>query len=460
MENENKEIFDYDEYVKSGGKKNKTKKPVQKKGGLMKPKADPKQEKASETKKTESAKQEKPTEVKKPEPAKQEKPTEVKKPEPAKQDKPTEVKKPEPAKQEKPTEAKKPEPDKQEKPSEAKKPEPAKQEKLTKAKKSEPAKQEKPSEVKKSEPAKQDKTAEEKKTEPVNKEKSAEDKKTALKNAGKKIHSSGKKEDKLKIREESIDSIKKMFDGALDEDSEDMAELLSEEPAPEMPAAVPVDRSRMYFLLGLAVAFFSVIGIISTVFFSIGKIQEFTDNTQQKNDFARFIYPVVICDPAPFNETMRMNSDTILSAAMWDIILYEDKTKYVQDFDYITVPEVDVEKHAVKLFGDGLSFNHRSILNTEVKFHYEEDIRSYRIPAKPRYFTYSPYVEEIQREGDVYVLSVGYISPTPAYFDLNENSETPTPDKYVEYVVKKQGDEYTLTAINISEKGRDMNLGL
>ena len=271
---------------------------------------------------------------------------------------------------------------------------------------------------------------------------------------------SEKKEERLKIKEESIDSIKKMFDSALNEDKEEMAELTAEEPVPEMPASPAVDRSKLYFLLGLAAAFFAVIGIISTVMFSVEKIREFTDNTQQKDDFARFIYPVVICDPAPFDETMRMHNDTILSAAIWDIILYEDKSKYVQDFDYITVPEVDVEKHAVKLFGEGLSLSHNSLLNNEVKFYYVEELKSYRIPAKPRYFTYSPLVESIEREGENYTLTVGYISPTPSYFALNTENDTPTPDKYVEYVVNKHGEEYTLIAINISDKGRDPNLGL
>ena len=409
MENENKEIFDYDEYVKSGEKNGR-------------PKKNNFRRNKNSGAKNNSA--------------------------PVNKDKPAEEKKSAPQKQT---------------PAENK-PKPAEEKK--------PAQQKQTSAENKPKPTEEKKSAQQKQTSAENKDKPAKESKKKseeLKNAGKKIHSggekknrqeSGKKEERARVKEESIDSIKKMFDGALGGDNEEMAELTAEEPVPEMPVTETVDRSKRYFMLGLLAAFFAVIGIISTVSFSIDRIREFADNTQQKDEFARFIYPVVICDPAPFDEVMKMNNDTVLMSAIWDIILYEDKSRYVQDFDYITVPEVDIEKHAVKLFGEGISIVHKSLLANEVKFYYEEDLRSYRIPSKPRYFTYSPYVEGIERSGDEYTLSVGYISPTPAYFDLTSKNETPTPDKYVEYVVVKHGDEYTITEINISDKGRDPNLGL
>ncbi|MBQ8781831.1 MAG: hypothetical protein IJZ72_09185, partial [Oscillospiraceae bacterium] len=363
-------------------------------------------------------------------------------------------------KSENPSEDKKTPAPKSEKPSEDKKNSAQKSEKPSEDKKNPAPKSEKPSEDKKTPAPKSEKPSEDKKNPPEKKEKN----KAALKNAGKKLHSSEKdkekKDDKIKVKEESIDNIKKMFDGALGEDSGELAELVTEEPAVEMPAVRAVNKSKLYFLFGLAVSVFAVIGVISTVWFSAREIKAFTDNTQQKDELARFIYPVVICDPAPFDLTMKLHNDTALSAALWDIILYEDKSKYEHDFDYIIVPEVDVEKHAVKLFGEGMSFVHKSLLNSEVKFYYEEDLKSYRIPSKPRYFTYSPLVESIERDGENYTLTVGYISPTPSYFALNTENAAPTPDKYVEYVVNKHGDEYTLIEINISDKGRDPNLGL
>lgn len=260
---------------------------------------------------------------------------------------------------------------------------------------------------------------------------------------------------------ESIENIKRMFDDALDEKAEEMAEFAAGEPEIEMPVSTDVKggKRRLYMLLGIVITLLAAVGLVSTVRFSVDKIKAFADNTQQKTEFAKFIYPIVICDPAPFDQTVKLRSDTMLTAAIWDIILYEDKSKYESDFDYIIVPEVDVEQHATKLFGSGLSFSHESILGPDIQFYYEEEIKSYRIPSNPRYFTYSPYIEDITRVGESYTLTVGYVSPTPAWLTLTSD-EAPLPEKYVDYVVSKRGNEYTLVAIKQSDKTSEISDGL
>lgn len=258
-----------------------------------------------------------------------------------------------------------------------------------------------------------------------------------------------RRQDKPK-ESETIETLKHIIDDALDEDTEELAELVSDEPEAEIPAAeTGQGKKRLYMITGIIVILLALVGLYSTVIFSIDKIKDFADNTQQKNEFAKFIYPIVICDPAPFNQTVKLRSDTMITAAIWDIILYEDKSKYESDFDYIIVPELDVEQHATKLFGSGLSFTHESILGADIQFYYEEAIKSYRIPANPKYFTYSPYIEDISRVGESYTLTVGYVSPTPAWLTLTSD-EAPEPEKYVEYVVSKRGNEYTLVAIQES----------
>ena len=252
-----------------------------------------------------------------------------------------------------------------------------------------------------------------------------------------------------------------MFDDALDENKDEMAELVSPEPEIEMPVeSSGHDRKKkLYFVSGVIIMILAIIGLISAISFSVDKIKAFADNTQQKNEFAKFIYPIVICDPAPFDQTVKLRSDTVITAAIWDIILYEDKTKYESDFDYIIVPEVDIEQHAAKLFGSGLTIEHTSILNGDVQFYYEENIKSYRIPSNPKYFTYSPYIEDISRVGERYTLTVGYVSPTPAWLTLTSD-DSPEPEKYVEYIVSKRGNDYTLVAIQESELEIESHQGL
>ncbi len=256
-----------------------------------------------------------------------------------------------------------------------------------------------------------------------------------------------KKQDK-----ESIDNIKRMFDEALDENREELSELTEAPAVPEMPESNPEGfRRKLYMLFGVIVTILAIVGLVSTIGFAVDKVKAFADNTQQKNEFAKFIYPIVICDPAPFNQTIKLRSDTMITAALWDVILYEDKTKYETEFDMIIVPEVDVEQHCTKLFGTGLSVEHQSVLGADIQFYYDKTIKSYRVPSNPKFFTYSPYVEEITRVGERYTLLVGYVSPTPAWLTLDENDE-PVSDKYMEYIVSKRGDEMTLVAIQESSK--------
>ncbi len=242
-----------------------------------------------------------------------------------------------------------------------------------------------------------------------------------------------------------------MLDSALDEDISEISEISSLDDGSGELASSEKKSNSLHFAVGLIVMIMAVIGVISTVQYATDYVKGIIDNTNQKNEFAKFIYPVVICDPPSFDQTTKLKNETIISSAIWDIILYEDKSKYTADFDYLIVPEVDIEQHAAKLYGTGLNLTHTTIASIEVSFYYDEEISSYRIPENPKYFTYSPYIEEITKVGESYTLSVGYVSPTPAWLTLTSD-EAPLPEKYVDYVVQKRGTSYTLVAIKPSDK--------
>ncbi len=251
---------------------------------------------------------------------------------------------------------------------------------------------------------------------------------------------------------ESIENIKRMFDNALDENANEVAELLPEtEDEVALEAKTSSDpvkiKRRLYLTFGLIITVLAIVGFFSTISFTADKIAEFTDNTKQKEEFAKYIYPVVICDPPPFDQNVNLRSDTIVTAAIWDIILYEDKSKYVADFDYISVPEVDVEQHAIKLFGSGLNIEHQSITSQESPFYYNPEESCYRIPLDPIFFTYSPVIDEIEKIGERYTLKVGYYPPTPACKKYSNDNEH-TPEKFVEYIVTKRDDEYSIIGIS------------
>lgn len=258
-----------------------------------------------------------------------------------------------------------------------------------------------------------------------------------------------KKKDKRSEEKKNNDIID-MLDDALDEDISEISDF-SEMEESDGETAVSDNKNARHFVVGLIFIVLAAIGLISSVSFVSGKIRDVIDNTEQKNEFAKFIYPVVICDPPGFDATTKLRNETIISAAVWDIILYEDKSRYTLDFDYLIVPEVDVEQHAAKLFGSGLSIEHMTIASADISFYYDGEISSYRIPENPKFFTYSPYIESISKVGESYTLTVGYVSPTPAWLTLTSD-EAPLPEKYVDYIVQKRGTSYTLVSIKQSDK--------
>ncbi len=237
--------------------------------------------------------------------------------------------------------------------------------------------------------------------------------------------------------------IKELLDEAFDEDVSDIEQLNTAD------NSIPnKDHSRdLHFAVGLFVVIMSVIGVISTAITGYKAVVSILNNTAQKEDFARFIYPVVICDPPTFEQSQRFRNDTIISAAVWDIIMYSDKEHYTHEFDYIIVPEIDIEQHAAKIFGGNLDLTHHTIANSGFSFYYDDSLNSYRIPEQPDYFTYSPYIDSISRNGEIYTLRVGYISPAPDWL-TSTSDKLPEPEKYVQYVVSRHGNSYTLISVN------------
>jgi hypothetical protein len=259
------------------------------------------------------------------------------------------------------------------------------------------------------------------------------------------------KRNKKKSSKQSIpvlpNDLKKMLGSALSEDGSVIEEITAaEEEIEKAPVISEENRKRIVFVLGIIVLILAVVGIVSTAAAAGNLVRDFADNTEQKEEFEKFIYPVVICDPPPFDAAVKMRTETQLTAAIWDIIIFEDKSAFPQDFDYIIVPELTVEQHAVKLFGSGLKPEHKSITSADVSFYYDVDTHTYRIPASPHYYSYAPKVESITRSGNRYTLLVGYMSPTPAWYAASGETND-EPEKYAEYVIELSGGKMRIAAI-------------
>lgn len=244
--------------------------------------------------------------------------------------------------------------------------------------------------------------------------------------------------------ENFIKQVSEAFEDALDEDVSELEEISHTSPTAAVTAKPRSIHRTAYFTVGLICFIMAIIGFIFTVNFFVGVFQRIADNTKQKNEFAAFIYPIVLVDPAAFDTTAALPSEVMITAGIWDIIMYEDTDKYAADFDNLSVPAIDVEMHISKLFGNGLRVEHMSI--DSHGFYYNPGTNMYTVPSQPNYSSYSPYIENMTKVGESYTLRVGYLPPTPDWVRLQEDY-VEQPVKYMDYVVSKSGDKLTLLMI-------------
>lgn len=242
--------------------------------------------------------------------------------------------------------------------------------------------------------------------------------------------------------------VKKALNGALNEDISELEEFAETEVIEEPKKKKKSKKRLTYFWLGVFVSVMSIIGLIFTVNFGIEQFKKITDNTEQKNEFKKFVYPLVVIDSPTFENSTDLPNEAMLRVAAWNIIInYDEKhSEYKKDvYGNITVPESDVEVAATKIFGKGITFSHQRLGDESLYFAYDEEKKSYSLPVSPNIIPYRPGVTDIKKLSDEkYELKVEYYPPVPDWLpDTKKNAA----DKTMKYTVEKNGNGYKILSI-------------
>ncbi len=205
---------------------------------------------------------------------------------------------------------------------------------------------------------------------------------------------------------------------------EDPAELVAQrsehtEISAADTTADTVSRKRLYTILGAVLTVFAVIGIIASVFKTVGFFRSFTSGEVKKDSFTQMIYPAAIMDIEPFSDPSQLTSEQIITATIWSIIMDKNKvSNYEPTLDTISIPDVDIEKYAVELFGENLPpFNHTTVGPIESRFYYSDG--AYNVKIKTITHTYAPEIKSIVKSGKEYTLTVDYIAELPQWMEKN-----------------------------------------
>ncbi|MCI8441422.1 MAG: hypothetical protein HFG27_02670 [Provencibacterium sp.] len=221
-------------------------------------------------------------------------------------------------------------------------------------------------------------------------------------------------------------------------------------------------RNRAAAPIGALVLVLAAAGLCALIMLSINLTHQILDNSREKQRFEKLVQPVLMFDPPPFEDVTTLPDTTVLEAALWATMLGEKRETYAFDAQgNLILPSSDVDVESAKLFGPELSLKHQSFPSDfGISYEYDESSKAYRIPVASATTLYTPRVDEIEREGDIYSLLVGYIPPGTAWnTDITGNKTEPDPHKFMVYKLQKKGRNYQLIAIENPPADKQVSYG-
>lgn len=203
-------------------------------------------------------------------------------------------------------------------------------------------------------------------------------------------------------------------------------------------------KNKLAFPVGIIAGILAVIGLITVIRFTVDTVNDFTDKTAEKIKYEKMLEPVVMFDPDPFDDLTQANVSQLLNSAVWALLMSDEgANKYpYSDGDTfgIVVPQEDIEKYFVNLFGTEIDIAslHSSIDMSGYEITYDAALKSYILPVTGVESAYTPKVFEIEKQGSSKILSVGYISNLAWAQIEGEELVAPDPDKYMKITLRER----------------------
>ncbi len=212
-------------------------------------------------------------------------------------------------------------------------------------------------------------------------------------------------------------------------------------------------KRRRRQALGLLTFVLSVLGAATIIFFAVQGVSSLLKEEENVSEYEALISPLVALDPAPFASIDNGDETTLLEAAIWAALTYEDNTKYSRnEYDAIILPSVDVDKYITKMYGTEYKVTHKTFHDLDLEYSFDTTTNSYTIPATSQSGSYIPRVENVTNSGNTKVLTVAYLQYNGSSADLiTTGTDTLEVSKYMEYIMLKNSNGYYLYAIRYPE---------
>ncbi len=208
--------------------------------------------------------------------------------------------------------------------------------------------------------------------------------------------------------------------------------------------------TRLFFAAAVIILAFAVIGLVSSIRFVARGISDLADNTALKNEFTRFLLPVVANDIAPFEDESEISNASKVSCSIWNILIRRDTSAYKPSpAGGIYIPEYDIGVSCKEIFGANAELTHQSVGSGESRFVYDEENHVYSCPKDLRFLNYAPKITEMMSDGDDYTLRVDYMPPSLTMAETEDLGITVEADKTLLYTVNRKSKKNTLVSIRL-----------
>lgn len=214
-------------------------------------------------------------------------------------------------------------------------------------------------------------------------------------------------------------------------------------------------KNKFFFGFSVFVVVMAIIGLFSSVKFIYNGIRYIADNTSLKNEFARFLLPVVANDIAPFQYESDLSDSARINCAIWNILINKDISDYKSSLEgeYL-IPEYDVSVSCREIFGSGSSVEHRTVGYGNSRFTYDETNHVYSCARDLRYLNYAPRIADMTEDNGTYTITVEYLPPSFSVTAENLGLEI-EPDKTMIYTVNRWDGQNTLMSVNFPEQEQE-----
>ncbi|MCL2856235.1 MAG: hypothetical protein FWE19_00725 [Oscillospiraceae bacterium] len=206
-------------------------------------------------------------------------------------------------------------------------------------------------------------------------------------------------------------------------------------------------RRRYAAPIGGAFILLAFVGLVAVVLTSLNLTDRLLGNEADKERIEDVIRPLLMWDPPPFEDPADISPALMLHASMWSALGY---TSYpFNENQEMEVPASDLDVAATRLFGPGVTLQHRTFGEYEQSYYFDRVRQVYHVAATAQLFRHSPRVISIERgEGAYYDVLVGYLPPQGAFTaNLQGARGIPEPEKYMIYVMRRTGDSFQIVAL-------------